>query len=329
MAEQPPLAVTIGEPAGIGPDLILLALSRRNQRRLPPMIVVSDPALLRLRADAIGLELPPTDGEFQIVWEGKPMRGLPGKPCPDDAPAVIGAIEAAVAMVQEGAASAIVTSPISKAALLNAGFGHPGHTEFLAELAARRWGGNPNAVMMLAGPRLRTVPITIHIPLREVAVSLTKEKIVGAGAIVATELKSKFGIERPRLAVAGLNPHAGEDGKIGTEDVAIIRPAVEALRADGIDVTGPFPADTLFHEQARVRYDAVLCMYHDQALIPAKMLDFDATVNVTLGLPFIRTSPDHGTAFDIAGSGNVRPDSFLAALDLAWDMAQRAMTTRT
>jgi len=325
MAKPAPLAVTIGEPAGIGPDLILLALAMRKERRLPPMIVIGDPELLRSRASEIGAEFPTTSRKhgLEIVWDRQPLRARPGAPCPDDAPAVIGAIEAAVAMVHRGAASAIITSPIAKAALMQAGFGHPGHTEFLATLAARHWGGKPVPVMMLAGPRLRTVPVTIHIPLAEVAKSLTTQGIVLTGEITAAALKSKFGIERPRIAVAGLNPHAGEDGRIGAEDIRIIRPAVEKLRQNGIEVTGPWPADTLFHEQARSGYDAVLCMYHDQALIPAKMLDFDRTVNVTLGLPFVRTSPDHGTAFDIAGTGKARPDSFLAALDLAWSMAQR------
>ena len=325
MEKPAPLAVTIGEPAGIGPDLILLALAMRKERRLPPMIVIGDPELLRSRASEIGAEFPTTSRKhgLEIVWDRQPLRARPGAPCPDDAPAVIGAIEAAVAMVHRGAASAIITSPIAKAALMQAGFGHPGHTEFLAELAARHWGGKPVPVMMLAGPRLRAVPVTIHIPLSEVVKSLTTQGIVLTGEITAAALKSKFGIERPRIAVAGLNPHAGEEGRIGAEDIRIIRPAVEKLRQHGIEVTGPWPADTLFHEQARSGYDAVLCMYHDQALIPAKMLDFDRTVNVTLGLPFVRTSPDHGTAFDIAGTGKARPDSFLAALDLAWSMAQR------
>jgi 4-hydroxythreonine-4-phosphate dehydrogenase len=215
----------------------------------------------------------------------------------------------------------VVTCPIAKKTLYEAGFAFPGHTEFLAALAEKATGEKALPVMMLAGPELRTVPVTIHIPLAEVAERLTGEAIFATGRIVAKALAERFGIARPRLAVAGLNPHAGEAGAIGREDEEVVRPAVEALRAEGIEAFGPLPADTMFHPRARAGYDAALCMYHDQALIPAKMIGFDEAVNVTLGLPFIRTSPDHGTAFDIAGTGKARPDSLIAALKLAHDMA--------
>ncbi len=326
MAGTAPLAVTIGEPAGIGPDIILKAWSQWDRRRLPPLVVVGDPHLLDERAKLLGLHVAISDGDdnrngaLPTTWQGGRMAGRPGRPSPGDAPQVIAAIESAVAMVHAGSASAVVTAPVAKSVLLDAGFRHPGQTEFLAELANRHWGGRRQAVMMLAGPRLRTVPVTIHIPIAAVPAALSTDKIARTGRIVAAELTSRFAIPRPRLWFAGLNPHAGEVGKIGTEDEAVIRPAVAELRAAGIDARGPMPADTMFHETARPQYDAAICMYHDQALIPAKMLDFDATVNVTLGLPFVRTSPDHGTAFDIAGTGKARPDSFIAALDLAWSM---------
>jgi 4-hydroxythreonine-4-phosphate dehydrogenase len=289
--------------------------------------VVGDPHLLRQRASALKLDVAIGDGEGELhtIWQGAKLKAQPGRPDPGDAPSVIGAIETAVVMVRDGRASAIVTAPIAKSVLLEAGFRHPGHTEFLAELAAQHWGVRNDPVMMLAGPRLRTVPVTIHIAISEVAKALTRERIVQTGQTVAAELRKRFGIARPRLAIAGLNPHAGENGQFGTEDETILRPATEALKMSGIDATGPWPADTLFHEQARARYDVAICMYHDQALIPAKMLDFDATVNVTLGLPFIRTSPDHGTAFDLAATGRANPASFHAALDLAWSMAQRSL----
>ena len=219
--------------------------------------------------------------------------------------------------MRTGRASAVVTNPIAKSALYKAGFEFPGHTEYLAALAERFAPGPHRAVMMLAGPDLRTVPVTIHIPLAEVPKRLTTELIVATGRIVARDLARRFGIAAPRIAVCGLNPHAGEDGAIGREDIEVVPPAVAALRAEGIDAFGPLPADTLFHAAARARFDAALGMYHDQALIPIKTLAFDEGVNVTLGLPFVRTSPDHGTAFEIAGTGRARPDSLVAALRLA------------
>jgi 4-hydroxythreonine-4-phosphate dehydrogenase len=219
-------------------------------------------------------------------------------------------------------AGAVVTNPIAKSVLYRAGFRHPGHTEFLAELAANG-GQPPQPVMMLWSPTLAVVPVTIHLSLRDAIAQLSTDLIVSTARIVAAGLKSRFGIARPRLALSGLNPHAGEDGSLGTEDQAIVKPAVDMLRAAGIDASGPLPADTMFHEAARKTYDCAICMYHDQALIPIKTLAFDDGVNVTLGLPFIRTSPDHGTAFDIAGTGRANPSSLVAALRLAARMAMR------
>ncbi len=242
---------------------------------------------------------------------------------PANAPAVLSSIERAVSFVQAGEASGLVTSPIHKKNLYAAGFAHPGHTEYLTQLA----GSDKPAVMMLACPGLKVVPVTIHLALKDAIVSLSEDAILHAGRTTAEALMRDFGIAAPRLAVAGLNPHAGEDGAMGREEIEIIRPAVERLAQEGIDITGPLPADTLFHADARSRYDAVLCMYHDQALIPLKTIDFDHGVNVTLGLPFVRTSPDHGTALGIAGSGQARPDSMIAALQMAGAMVASRSTS--
>jgi 4-hydroxythreonine-4-phosphate dehydrogenase len=245
------------------------------------------------------------------------VRATAGRPDPENAQGVIEAIARAVGDIRAGLASAVVTNPVHKKTLYEAGFRHPGHTEFLGTLSAA-WTGQPaRPVMMLAGPQLRAVPVTIHIPLREVAAALSENLIVETGLIVAAELRRRFAVPKPRLAVAGLNPHAGESGSIGDEDERVIRPAVAALKAAGIAAEGPLSADAMFHERARAGYDAALCMYHDQALIPAKTIAFMETVNVTLGLAFIRTSPDHGTALDIAGSGKADPSSLTAALRLA------------
>lgn len=230
---------------------------------------------------------------------------------------MIESIETAVRLVRTGEGSAVVTNPIAKHVLYEAGFRHPGHTEFLAALASEGSSGTWHPVMMLWSEQLAVVPVTVHIPLSDVPSALTADKIVTTGRIVARELRERFGIAAPRLALAGLNPHAGESGSMGTEDMRVIAPAVEILRQDGIDAAGPLPADTMFHARARSRYDAALAMYHDQALIPIKTIAFDEAVNVTLGLPFVRTSPDHGTAFDIAGKGIARPDSLIAAIRLA------------
>jgi 4-hydroxythreonine-4-phosphate dehydrogenase len=238
---------------------------------------------------------------------------------------VIEAIARAVGDVRAGFASAVVTSPVNKKALYDAGFQHPGHTEFLGTLSAAWTGAPARPVMMLAGPELKAVPVTIHIPLRDVAGALSERLIVEVGRIVAGELRGRFGVKAPRLAVAGLNPHAGEGGTIGDEDERIVRPAVAALNAAGIAAVGPLSADVMFHAGARASYDTALCMYHDQALIPAKTINFAETVNVTLGLAFIRTSPDHGTAFDIAGSGRADPASLAAALRLAAELRRNEL----
>ena len=322
-----PLAVTLGEPSGIGPDIVLAAWLGRSART-PAFAVFGDPAFLARRARLIGLDVPIRETALAeatsafakalpVVPTGPAVEGDPGRPSPADAEAVIGSIEAAVAAVAAGEASAIVTPPIHKKSLAAAGFGFPGHTEFLGALATRHFGGEYLPVMMLASDELRVVPVTVHMPLRSVFGALTVELIEQTGLIVARDLIVRFGIDRPRIAVAGINPHAGEEGLLGHEDEEVVAPAVAALRETGIDATGPHSADALFTELARPGYDAALAMYHDQALIPIKTLAFDRAVNVTLGLPFVRTSPDHGTAFVLAGTGRARPQSFVEALALA------------
>ncbi|MEX6505541.1 4-hydroxythreonine-4-phosphate dehydrogenase PdxA [Jiella sp. M17.18] len=327
-----PLAVTVGEPSGVGPDIVL-ALTTQKGGTLPPLFVIADPSMLAARAKRLGLavELAPIASPADAAGVGPsalPVLPLvnrhaeaPREIDPANGAGTVEAIDRATALVLAGEASAVVTGPIDKKALYDIGFKHPGHTEYLADLCASRTGRATMPVMLLTGPDLSCVPVTIHIPLAEVPRQLTREVIEATCRIVAADYRDRLGIPRPRLAVSGLNPHAGEKGAIGGEDEAVIRPAVEALRADGIDAVGPMPADTMFHPEARARYDVAICMYHDQALIPAKTLAFDATVNATLGLPIIRTSPDHGTAADIAGTGKARPDSFLAAIRLAAKMA--------
>jgi 4-hydroxythreonine-4-phosphate dehydrogenase len=321
------LALTMGEPAGIGGEIALRAWLARNESRVPAFFVIDDPARLRRLAARLGWTVPIAIAEPETAARLFPSA-LPvvplaltrpveaGKPDPVNAPIVIESIAQGARLAQAGRAAALVTNPIQKETLYAAGFRHPGHTEYLAEL-----GGAPVA-MMLVCPGLRVVPVTIHQPLREALAALTAERIVATGRIAAVALQRDFGIARPRLAVAGLNPHAGENGTLGREEIDLIAPAVAALRAEGIAVAGPYPADTMFHAAARQRYDAALCMYHDQALIPLKTIDFDGGVNVTLGLPFIRTSPDHGTALDIAGTGTANPASLIAALTLAGEMAR-------
>ena len=252
-----------------------------------------------------------------IAELGLAVTASAGKPDASSAPVAIAAIRKAVADVFSGAAAAVVTNPIAKNVLYRSGFAEPGHTEYLARLAFETTGIAVRPVMMLWSPELAVVPVTIHLPLRDVFAALSADLIVETGRIAARDLAARFGIARPRLAVAGLNPHAGEDGALGEEDRGIVAPAITRLRAEGIDAIGPLPADSMFHERARASYDVALCMYHDQALIPIKTLAFDHAVNVTLGLPFVRTSPDHGTAFDIAGSGRADPASLVAALTLA------------
>ncbi|MET4070915.1 4-hydroxythreonine-4-phosphate dehydrogenase [Bradyrhizobium sp. S3.2.6] len=330
-APAKPLALTLGEPAGIGPDITIAAWLRRRELGLPAFYLLGDEALIAQRAKALGAEIriaavSPGDAEsafadaLPVVATGGRATAAPGKPDASSAPAALASIRQAVSDVRTGRASAVVTNPIAKSVLYRAGFRHPGHTEFLAELAATD-ASVPQPVMMLWSPRLAVVPVTIHVSLREALTQLTSELIISTVRIVATELTLRFGIARPRVAVSGLNPHAGEDGSLGHEEQTVIAPALKALRHDGIDARGPLPADTMFHEAARNTYDCAVCMYHDQALIPIKTVAFDDAVNVTLGLPFIRTSPDHGTAFDIAGTGKANPASLIAALKLASRMA--------
>lgn len=327
------LALSAGDPSGIGPEIAIAAFMAREALDVPAFYLLADPALIASRAGQLGLSVPIIETtpaqSARAFAQALPIVPLtarcvdsPGRPDPANAAGTVEAIDRAVAACLAGDAAAIVTCPIAKKPLYDAGFRFPGHTEYLAHLAARHTGVEALLpVMMLAGPDLRTVPVTIHIALAEVPKALTTELIVATARIAAADLASRFGIARPRLAIAGLNPHAGEGGSMGLEDERIVRPAVDILRAEGIDAFGPLPADTLFHPRARAGYDAALCMYHDQALIPAKALAFDEAVNVTLGLPFIRTSPDHGTAFDIAGKGIARPDSLIAALKLARKLA--------
>jgi 4-hydroxythreonine-4-phosphate dehydrogenase len=326
-----PLALTSGEPAGIGPDIAIAAWLRRSELKLPAFYLTGDRDFLRNRAELLGLDVKLKDVQpedavaafpdaLPVVTTGHIATAQPGRPDDSSADAAIGSIRHAVSDVIAGRAAAVVTNPIAKNVLYRAGFRHPGHTEFLAELASCD-GKPPQPVMLLWSPALAVVPVTIHLSLRDAIAQLSSELIVSTARIVVADLKRRFGVAHPRLAISGLNPHAGEYGSLGTEEEAIVAPAIETLRSDGFDVRGPLPADTMFHDAARQTYDCAICMYHDQALIPVKTLAFDDAVNVTLGLPFIRTSPDHGTAFDIAGSGRANPSSLIAALRLAARMA--------
>ena len=326
-----PLALTIGEPAGIGPDITIQAWLRRNELKLPAFYLLGDRDFVSHRAKALGLELKLAEVSAEeasdafakalpVVATGHVTTAQPGRPDETSAGAAMASIRQAVGDVVAGRASAIVTNPIAKSVLYRAGFRHPGHTEYLAELAATN-GHTPQPVMMLWSPALVVVPVTIHLSLRDAIAQLSSDLIVTTARIVDAALKVRFGLINPRLAISGLNPHAGEDGSLGVEDKNIVTPAIEILRSEGIEVRGPLPADTMFHEAARKTYDCAICMYHDQALIPVKTLAFEEAVNATLGLPFVRTSPDHGTAFDIAGTGKADPSSLIAALRLAARMA--------
>ncbi|WP_102957912.1 4-hydroxythreonine-4-phosphate dehydrogenase PdxA [Mangrovicella endophytica] len=332
--QSAPLAVTAGEPSGIGIDVTLAAFTRRQKLALPPFFLLGDPDMVAARAERLGVPLASEAIERPEqtagVWQNGalPIMPLinrqietPGRLDPANAAATIEAIDRAIAFAVAGDAGAVVTNPIDKKALYDAGFQHPGHTEYLADRCASLFGQPYTPVMLLAGPELSCVPVTIHIPIARVPERLTQVLIETTCRIVHEDLVSRLGYARPRLAVSGLNPHAGERGAIGSEDEDIIAPAVAKLALEGMAVVGPLPADTMFHPEARARYDVAICMYHDQALIPAKTLAFDETVNVTLGLPIVRTSPDHGTAADIAGTGRARPDSFIAALRMAARMA--------
>jgi 4-hydroxythreonine-4-phosphate dehydrogenase len=328
-----PLALTLGDPAGIGPDITLLAWQARRSTSIPPFVLLGDPGVLAERARTLGLavrieQVGDVAAAPSLFADALPVLPLPGaepvvagNPDPANAPIIRQSIERSVELVQSGVASAVVTNPISKATLARAGFGFPGHTEFLAALAGRE---AIDAVMMLVGEDLKVVPVTIHLPLKDVIGALSTQRILKTIEITARDVARYFGVARPRIAVTGLNPHAGEDGTMGREEIEMIVPAIEAARQQGLDVSGPYPADTLFHADARKTYDVAVAMYHDQALIPVKTLAFDTGVNVTLGLPFVRTSPDHGTAFPLAGTGRASPLSLIEALRLADTMRRNA-----
>ena len=322
-----PLAVALGDPAGIGPEIVARAWAARETAGLPPFFALGDLRAIKAVWDGpiVVLGAPGDAGAMfphalPLVQVDDPGEIAPGVPNLPGARCALDSLELAVGLARTGSASGVVTGPVSKAQLYAIGFTYPGQTEFIAE---RCGVADANVAMMLAGPSLRTVPVTIHVPLADVPRALTTELIVTRGRVVARSLQRDFGIAHPRLAVAGLNPHAGENGTLGRQEIDVIAPAIDALRAEGIDITGPHSADAMFHTAARAKYDAALCMYHDQALIPLKTLHFDDGVNVTLGLPIVRTSPDHGTAFDIAGTGTAAPDAMIAAIRLAGHAAAR------
>ncbi|MBX9796760.1 4-hydroxythreonine-4-phosphate dehydrogenase PdxA [Sphingomonas sp.] len=326
-----PVAISMGDPAGIGPEVIAKAWAARDTARLPAFFAVGDPrAIERVWDGPVALIDAPAQAAT-LCGTALPVLNvhdagdiMPGTPDVDGARCALQSLEMAVGLVRSGAAGALVTGPISKAQLYQIGFTDPGQTEFVAERCGI---ARENAIMMLAGPDLRVVPMTTHVPLAEVSALLTVELIVARGRATARGLTRNFGIEAPRLTFAGFNPHAGEQGMIGREEIELIIPAMEILLSEGIDTTGPFAADTLFHPRARTRYDAALCCYHDQALIPIKTLYFDEGVNITLGLPIVRTSPDHGTAFDIAGKGLAHPGAMIAAIRMAADAAEHRLTS--
>ena len=326
-----PLAVSLGDPAGVGPELLAEAWVRRELEGLPPFFAVFGAGVIAAAAEARGLSVPVeriTDPEQANavfpralpVWGDEDGAYTPGLPSPEGARLALASLTAAAQLAVDGEAGGIVTGPVSKARLAEVGFAHPGQTEFVAELSGI---DACDAVMMLAGPNLRTVPVTIHIPLADVPHRLTSATIERQGRTTAIALIRDFGIANPRIAVAALNPHAGEEGRMGDEEARVIAPAIAALRAEGIEVSGPHPADAMFAPRARAGYDVALCMYHDQALVPLKALDFDSGVNVTLGLPIVRTSPDHGTAFPIAGKHLADVGATIAAIRLAGECAAR------
>ena len=327
-----PLALTLGDPAGVGPEIVGAAWSALKDAG-PKFFAVGCAETIACAGWPVERIEAPRDAAAPFP-EALPVLDIPleqpatpGRPSADCAPHVIAWIEEAVALALSGAASGVVTAPIAKATLYEAGFRYPGHTEFIGALTESAAHAGPRGpVMMLTAADLRVALVTVHEPLARVPSLATKDRIVAVGRVVAEALKRDFGIRKPRLVVAGLNPHAGEGGALGQEETTTVEPAVEALLACGIDVRGPLPADSLFHEAARRTYDAAVCLYHDQALIPVKMLDFWGGVNLTLGLPIVRTSPDHGTAFDIAGKGLARPESLIAAIRLAAEIAVRRAT---
>lgn len=323
MAQAPsgPLAVSLGDPAGVGPEVLAKCWDGRDSFQLPPFVAIGDPGSIAQVWDGpIETIDDPRQAEsvfdyaLPIIQIATAGENLPAHPTMAGAHCSLDSLEIAVGLTRSGSAAAVVTGPVSKEQLYNIGFTHPGQTEFVAE---RCGVGSGNVAMMLAGPTLRTVPVTTHLPLHAVPESLSAALIEARGRTTLRGLQRNFGIAEPILAISGLNPHAGEGGMLGREEVEMIQPAIDALRSEGWRVTGPHPADTMFHEAARARYDAALCMYHDQALIPLKALHFEEGVNVTLGLPIVRTSPDHGTAFDIAGQDRADPRPMAAALRMA------------
>jgi 4-hydroxythreonine-4-phosphate dehydrogenase len=329
----PPTAVTMGDPAGIGGDITLMCWQQRQAFDLKPFLVIDDPARLERLGTDLQLNCPVQiisniaeasevfDRALPVLPLSDKVNSVPGQASSASAAAVVESLDRAVDLAMQGEVSAVVTNPIHKASLYQAGFNHPGHTEYLAARATDTTGKSVRPVMMLACAEIRVIPVTIHTSLRQALDDLNTDLIVETATIAALDLQRKFGLSSPRLAFAGLNPHAGEDGNMGREEIEIIAPAIDQLRAKGIECLGPMSADTMFHANARLAYDVALCMYHDQALIPIKTIDFDNGVNVTLGLPFVRTSPDHGTAFGIAGSGNASPNSLAAALRMAGEMS--------
>ncbi|MDQ7018188.1 MAG: 4-hydroxythreonine-4-phosphate dehydrogenase PdxA [Robiginitomaculum sp.] len=328
-----PIALSMGDPAGIGPEITARAWAKLHQERIS-FFLIGDLELAQQQATRLGLPAPIAISDplqaIQIMPSAMPVLPLSlaapvmaGSPDTANAPMVIASIEKAAHLVMNGQASALVTNPIAKSVLYEAGFAHPGHTEFLGELAkeAKVWPRPHGPIMMLCGGGLRVALVTVHIPLHQVPGTLSKDNIMQAAQVLHQALKRDFGLENPRLALCGLNPHAGENGTMGEEELKIINPAATDLRAQGINITDAQPADALFREDARAGYDAVLALYHDQGLIPVKTLDFHGGINATLGLPFIRVSPDHGTGFAIAGQGIARPDSLIAALREAASMS--------
>ena len=320
-----PLAVTMGEPAGIGGELTLKAWQARETQQLPAFFAIDDPARLKVLGNTPIQEIDSPAQAVEVFDKALPVLpivlaepAIVGTLNPKNGAAVLESIERAVELSIQGEAAGVVTNPIHKAALYDIGFNHPGHTEYVATLC----GKTETPIMMLAAQELRVVPLTVHMPLNQVPVMVTQDLICKNLRIVNEALKQDYKIASPRIAVCGLNPHAGENGKIGLEDQEVIEPALAVLKSEGIDVTGPHPADTMFHEEARAKYDVAIGMYHDQALIPLKTLDFHGGVNITLGLSVVRTSPDHGTALDIAGQGIARPDSLINAMKVAAEIAK-------
>ncbi|MEN5147345.1 4-hydroxythreonine-4-phosphate dehydrogenase PdxA [Brevundimonas diminuta] len=328
-----PLIVTMGDPAGVGPEIIARAWSVLGSAPGPlapvaPFVVVGDAEVLKAQGQPVEVVLSPSDAPavfsraIPVLHNPAPAPVTAGQPEPANAVAVADWIERGVDLVLSGEGCGLVTAPIAKAPMYASGFRFPGHTEFIAELTADiPFSGTRGPVMMLTAQNLRACLVTIHVPIDQLPELVTGERVIRVARVVHESMKRDFGIAAPRLAMAALNPHAGEGGAIGLQEIEVLRPAAEALRAEGLNITDPLPADTLFHEEARARYDAVVCLYHDQALIPVKTLDFWGGVNATLGLPIVRTSPDHGTGFDIAGKGVARADSFIAAVRLASEMA--------